>query len=557
MAEKEWTIMIYMAGDNNLSADMSYSVARIKEAAKVNDKVNIFVYFDGVADAPTYYIDCSSDDNQKSKHYVAANVEHDKKLRSLLQPSSASTAIEPTLNESSASVDSLLRFVDWCLNDTESSVKDKDGKTITIKHKGKRTTNNALILSGHSSAFRDISLMADIKSGKSMTIPDLTIALEKITKPEDGLLQKKFDILGFDSCMMGMLELGYQFKPFAERMIASEGNLPNAGWSYGSILSDLSKQTNLDSIAQSIVEDFINTENEYLMGGVNVDLSAWDLSKVSIVTEKLHTLAELLNDNLDNEDLKRAILFSHWECQGYLFEQNIDLKDFCRSLQKGVTRFDKDDKSGIIKACDEIAKSVYDCIIMCGFSGSKYQHSNGISLFFPWNKISLDVSKNNYSELNFNKTLKEKGWNYFLNTFLTKTTLRGERELLDGIPAPGDYIAKPGEVLPTKIETKTDGAVDLRHYTFTATETDLVSSKVTIIPQQAASPMTVQTEDDSTGRTAEITDADKNDPNNPKIKGFDGVIQFKNFEARWDISGFTKPTSKMPKPPNPTGLDNM
>jgi len=30
---KEWTVMVYMAGDNNLSPDMSYAMERIRRAA--------------------------------------------------------------------------------------------------------------------------------------------------------------------------------------------------------------------------------------------------------------------------------------------------------------------------------------------------------------------------------------------------------------------------------------------------------------------------------------------------------------------------------------------
>ena len=33
MSEKEWTVMIYMAGDNNLSVDMAYAMEQIKDVA--------------------------------------------------------------------------------------------------------------------------------------------------------------------------------------------------------------------------------------------------------------------------------------------------------------------------------------------------------------------------------------------------------------------------------------------------------------------------------------------------------------------------------------------
>jgi hypothetical protein len=33
MSDKEWTIMIYMAGDNNLAVDMAYAMEQIKDVA--------------------------------------------------------------------------------------------------------------------------------------------------------------------------------------------------------------------------------------------------------------------------------------------------------------------------------------------------------------------------------------------------------------------------------------------------------------------------------------------------------------------------------------------
>ena len=61
MNEREWTIMIYMAGDNNLAVDMAYAMEQIKGvAAEGADSPNLFVYYDGNSPAiPTLYCDFS------------------------------------------------------------------------------------------------------------------------------------------------------------------------------------------------------------------------------------------------------------------------------------------------------------------------------------------------------------------------------------------------------------------------------------------------------------------------------------------------------------------
>jgi hypothetical protein len=64
MADKEWTIMIYMAGDNNLAVDMAYAMEQIKGvAANGEESPNLFFYYDGNSPAkPTHYCDFSEPD---------------------------------------------------------------------------------------------------------------------------------------------------------------------------------------------------------------------------------------------------------------------------------------------------------------------------------------------------------------------------------------------------------------------------------------------------------------------------------------------------------------
>ena len=50
------------------------------------------------------------------------------------------------------------------------------------------------------------------------------LSAEEYEQETTVLLGKRLSILGFDSCVMGMLEVAYQFSPFTDTMIASEGH---------------------------------------------------------------------------------------------------------------------------------------------------------------------------------------------------------------------------------------------------------------------------------------------------------------------------------------------
>src|SRR4029078_11873413 len=103
MTDKEWTIMMYMAGDNNLAVDMAYAMEQIKSvAASGADSPNLFVYSAGKSPAiPTLYCDFSEPGKAR---YV----------RSYKVPSKT-YHVPKKENENAANPRSILIFVDACV----------------------------------------------------------------------------------------------------------------------------------------------------------------------------------------------------------------------------------------------------------------------------------------------------------------------------------------------------------------------------------------------------------------------------------------------------------
>ncbi|HQR35196.1 MAG TPA: clostripain-related cysteine peptidase, partial [Blastocatellia bacterium] len=436
--QKEWTIMVYMAGDNNLAVDMAYNLEQIREVAKKGaDKLNLFVYYDGhSSQIPTLYCDFSNPDNPI---YVPSCSVPDK-----LFPD-----VPKEWNENAASKYSLINFVDWCVN----------------KQVG-RAERYAMIFSGHSLGFADKGLFKDETSGEAMKIKDLFFALQRIGMQEenlacerdqedvtelmvdktDVLLGQRLDILGFDSCLMGMFEVGYQFKDIAETMIVSEGSVPSAGWSYAKILADLASGTSnrdIKEVAEHFVIKFIQSQDNYIVGGISVDMAAWDMSKFENLALAVNDLSETLTELFFFEkptsciykQMERIILQAHWKCQSYMFDQNVDLGDFCELLiqecDSVVREFAGRDDSltfkDVKKKCQRVLKALKNVVILSGFSGGEYQFSNGVSLFFPWSLEGFQASLENYEGTWYGMDSEckgELGWNRFLELYLGKVARR-------------------------------------------------------------------------------------------------------------------------------------
>ncbi|MEQ1641822.1 MAG: clostripain-related cysteine peptidase [Pyrinomonadaceae bacterium] len=454
---KDWTVMIYMSGENNLSADMIYSIQRLRQAAADLSSINLFVYYDGAAlGVPTLYCDFS-DPASEFKLYRSHKIKN--KLYDSAQES----------DENSAAMTSVANFVDWCVNKVEHK---EDGKVV----RGRKANRYALIFSGHSMGFQNIGLLKDEGADYHMTMKKLRWMLERLTMKSASLAAKerrwakgrnytvntkskrwkenttpvlgqKLDILGFDSCVMGMLEVGYQFRAVAKTLIASEGSIPNAGWTYAEILGGLvgqPGQVSTNDIVKGFVRTFVRMQDRNTVGGISVDMAAWDLGSLRGIEgpflEFVNNLSACFDGAKDGPlytQARRLLTYVHWKCQSYMFEQNVDLGDLCYLLVEEIAAIKSEGADishglfdRVVESAGALVEAVRGTILIHGFSGGKYQYSNGISLFFPWSLSSYMVSKESYESLGFvSRTKCGRAWNKFLNEYVGDVSLRRSKQV--------------------------------------------------------------------------------------------------------------------------------
>ena len=76
--DKLWTIMVYLAGDNNLSSEMIYTIKEMKRAKRLGAKgeITVLVLFDPPHGLPAqgYLISSGDKDNQLSQEAVMIGV---------------------------------------------------------------------------------------------------------------------------------------------------------------------------------------------------------------------------------------------------------------------------------------------------------------------------------------------------------------------------------------------------------------------------------------------------------------------------------------------------
>jgi pentapeptide MXKDX repeat protein len=450
MAKKRsaaWTVMVYLAGDNNLTTESMFALTEMKQAA-LGKRLNIIAQFDPCdPHVPTHRYEIRHHGKKKGFHHdiidragyvgrngevrftvesknaqtLAAQRKHERQLRRP-EVDEANLTASPELEEvitddtDTGSPITLYNFISFCL------------EKYPAEH-------YLVVLSGHAGGTERDYLLKDESSAGSLTFNELKNVFKRV-KHELG---KPIDILGMDNCLMSMAEICYELRGLVEIVIGCESFSPASGWPYREVLERLAKdfvsrkspkkQLVAKAAAQAIVKEYVNYYSTYWIAGLSVTQSALNVSKVEELHELIGRLAQVMEQELVEESenargnggavrkFHDALLLAHWEAQSYNGEQFVDLFDFCDCLE---ARMESGPVADTCLTVKEFLRSEF--VVTSCFCGAAYQYSYGVSLYFPWSSVAPS-----YGNLDFVRSANGAGWARFLTTYtlLTRRAPRG------------------------------------------------------------------------------------------------------------------------------------
>lgn len=223
----------------------------------------------------------------------------------------------------------------------------------------------------------------------------------------------KFEWIGFDACLMGMIEVANTLEPYSNYMIASEEVEAGEGWDY-SFLSDISNNKKFDgaeagkSIIESYSKSFDNTEQ---MFKPDYTLSCLDLSQTKTVINSLEDFVKAAEKELKNGGYSkiarvRDATKTFGRINSASFYDTIDIYDLAERMEEMYPQESSKLKESIDK--------------MVVHNKSNVSTAKGISVYFPYeNKEYAAEWLNEYNDFNFSKTYAS-----FINDF--SNTLSGD-----------------------------------------------------------------------------------------------------------------------------------
>ena len=114
----------------------------------------------------------------------------------------------------------------------------------------------AVLFGDHGMAWAGVALSESVGKGNTLGIDEMAQALKESAPPGG-----RFDLIGFDACVMSNLEVAKILAPVAHYLVASEEIEPSEGWDYAAFLGKLTRTPTMD--APTLGRTIVDTYKDY------------------------------------------------------------------------------------------------------------------------------------------------------------------------------------------------------------------------------------------------------------------------------------------------------
>jgi hypothetical protein len=403
-----WTFMVYLDADNNLE---SSGIDDFLEMATVGSShnINIIVQMDRTGGYDNSYGDWTG-----TRRFIINRGDTPDKVP--LADLDEQNMGDPNTLES---------FVTWAVqnypaqhyalsiwnhgNGWREILEKRQARAIGSKRDGSDRHEGGVVLR---------AVASDDTDGDVLYMKEVQSALESSRNfLEERLNTKvKLDIVGFDACLMGMIEVSYALRNVANYVVASEWVEPGDGWPYDTILSELESTSSFDGkdLGSAIV-------NKYgLAYGSGITMSSVDISKINDVVSKIDALTIAMNTEWGALKTAHGNTISYHYPPSPLSTWGIDLWQFADKVYNGVT-------SATIKTAALQLKNSIDDFVVTESHTSDKDGSHGVAIYFPADLTTFNNDPDHTGYMQTNTVYQvdfviDHRWDEFLQTYYTNTS---------------------------------------------------------------------------------------------------------------------------------------
>ena len=386
----EWTVIVYSAADDEVLEENMWFDINEMEVVGSNSQLNIVVQIDRYAGAFA-----GDGDWTDTRRYL---ITQDSDLNSISSP-----VVESIGEVDTGDSQTLVDFVTWAIQNYPA----KRYALVMSDHGG-----------GWTGGFSDMSSA----SFSDLSIPEIVSSIEQI-RQNTGI--DKFELVGFDACLMGQIEVFGSLYPYSNYMVASEEVIPGYGWSYAAWLGQMVQNPAMDGsqLSQSIVSTYVINDTLLAESRSSADdialeesmttLSAIESARVPDVIDAMNQFVSVVA-SLDQSVVAEARTYtrSYFSLFGEEVTPSfIDLGNFSEVLANLTG------DSSLQQAAIQLQTAISSAVV-AEKHGPNMSGSNGIAFHFPDSDLYYFTEYNSdfppyYAESSF-KFLEQSYWDEFL-----------------------------------------------------------------------------------------------------------------------------------------------
>jgi hypothetical protein len=401
---KDWTILVYLAGDNDLEMDAHADLYEMTRAES-NDRLAVVVQFDG-----------------RRKGTIRYRVQH-KQLEPLGDPLPETNTGDPAV---------LTNFVRWARETYQAQHyllvlwnhgtgwqdvrADFDWTSLQRGLTGRDLDHSmfaSTVRKANARLHRDRAICLDATSRDFLDNQELKRGLA------DALQGDKVDVLGFDACLMGMIEIGYQLRDQAQFMVASQEVEPRFGWPYESILRTLYQNPGMTprEVSALIVAAY-GQMGVKERAPTKYTQSALDLNQVGATFTLVQTLAARLEPTYPNDLMvRRAIDEAAGLRRGakrFRDDRSVDFYDWLGRVRRVYQGTDSAFLAAVDGLLAHLAAKAAGGLVVDSIAevGDDREQVHGASIYLPVKKKG-DKQGDVFSALYLDLDFAETGWGQF------------------------------------------------------------------------------------------------------------------------------------------------
>ncbi len=371
LAQKPWTVLVYLAAANDLNPFASLDLQEMMKAGS-NDNVNVVAY-----------LTLHEDGKPKVTKKLYIN-------------QGSMTQIGETMVRDSGDVATLQEALQWACMDYPS-----DHIAVVMWNHGSGPLNRSKF------ELPPKGVCYDYDTDHYLTDRD---CLQAFSWARDTLRNgKKFDIIAFDACLLASLEMAYTLASCADYMVASEETIPGDGYQYAYLLSPFQTGT-LDSL--SFATHMVDSYKQEYTGTMDYTLSATDLNALASLVDNCNAVAQVLTTQLRGRNkltvrstIKKCASTSN--CLSFDEGTYIDLGQFYKNLLNNISGLKL--SSSLATQFKQVLNNginAFKTVVKANVMSSNYMQAKGLSIYFARYYIDpsyygLYWTENNPNWLNF------------------------------------------------------------------------------------------------------------------------------------------------------------